>query len=233
MKAVVLMAGKGTRWARDFAGPKQLMPVAGKPIAEHALDMLPKEIDSFVFVVGGPHEQTLRNYFGEEYKGRPISYVVQTEQLGLAQAFGFAKDIVGNEKWLGMVSDDIVGPKGLAELVKQELGILTAKVKNPENFGVCVTDDKGYLVRSVEKPKEFICDLAWTGHMVMDGRFFAAGVTPSARGEYETPDVWMKLIQGGAKIKVVESEFWLPINDKAQFEEAEGVLRDLGGGDLV
>lgn len=229
MKAVVLMAGKGTRWAKYFDGPKQLMPVAGKPIVEHALDMLPAGVDSFVFVVGGPHEPHIREYFKSgEYQGKPVEFVIQTQQLGLAHAFRFAADMVGGTRWLGMVGDDIVGPKGLAELVQHELGVLAYRVKNPENFGVLVTDEDGYLVRAVEKPQEFISDLVWTGHMVMDGRFLTTDVAPSARGEYETPDVWTKLIEdGNAKIKVVESEFWLPINDKAQFEEAEKVLAAL------
>ena len=223
------MAGKGTRWAKTYEGPKQLMPVAGKPIIEHVLEMLPKEIDSLVFVVGGPHEQTIREYFkAGEHMGRPISFVVQTEQLGLAHAFKFAKELVGDERWVGMVGDDIVGPKGMQELVQQELAVLAYRVKNPENFGVLVTDEEGYLSRAVEKPKEFISDLVWTGHMVMDGRFMTAEVAPSARGEYETPDTWMKLVQEhGAKIKVVQSEFWLPINDKPQFEEAVQVLENL------
>jgi len=61
--------------------------------------------------------------------------------------------------------------------------------------------------------------------MVMDESFFRAEVEPSARGEYETPDVWMKLMEQGRRIKVVESDFWLPINDKEQLEEAERLLK--------
>ena len=60
--------------------------------------------------------------------------------------------------------------------------------------------------------------------MVMDRDFFDAKIAPSARGEYETPDVWMKLIAIGRKIKVIEADFWLPINDKQQLEEAEQLL---------
>lgn len=229
MKAIILMAGKGTRWAKYYKGPKQLMPVAGKPIIEHILEMLPKVIDSLVFVVGGPHEQTLREYFKSgEHQGRPITFVVQTEQLGLAHAYKFAKEVVGNERWMGLVGDDIVGPKGLEELTKHELAVLAYPSPHPENFGVFVTDEDDYLVRSVEKPKEFISDLVSTGHIMMDRRFMDAHVPPSARGEYETPDALMHLInEEGAKIKVVRSEFWLPINDKLQFEEAVQVLENL------
>jgi glucose-1-phosphate thymidylyltransferase len=225
MKAVVLMAGKGTRMAKYYEGPKQLLPVKGKPVVEHMLDQLPAEITEYVFVVGGPHEPKVREYFKSgEYKGKPITFVVQTEQLGLAHAFKTAQDHVQG-RWMGMVGDDIFGPNGLAQLAQCELGVLAYRVPNPESFGVLVTDADGYLVRAVEKPKEFISDLVWTGAMVMDESFFTMEVAASARGEYETPDVWTKLInEAGKKIKVVESEFWLPVNDKPQLEEAERVL---------
>ena len=220
------MAGKGTRMAEYYDGPKQLLPVAGKPVVEHALDMLPDEVSELIFVVGGPHERKIRDYFGSgEYAGRPITFVVQKEQLGLAHAFRVAEGLVSG-KWLGMVGDDIFGPKGMSSLVQHDLSVLASRVEHPEKFGVLVTDDDGYLVRSVEKPKEFISDLVWNGAMVMDENFFKIDLEPSDRGEYETPDAWMKLMQErGARIKVVEADFWLPINDKDQLEEAERVLQ--------
>lgn len=227
MQAIILMAGKGTRWAKHFQGPKQLTAVAGKPIIEHLLDSLPNDITELVFVVGGPHEQAIRDYFKTgEYHGRPITFVVQKEQLGLAHAFQTARDAVpADSRWFGSVADDIIDPAGIQQLFQRELAVLAHRVPDPSKFGVLVTDSDGYLVRAVEKPKEFISDLVWTGHMVMDERFFAADVAPSARGEYETPDVWTKLIQEqNAKIKVVEARMWLPINDKEQLQAAEVAL---------
>src|SRR5260221_14574986 len=110
MKAVVLMAGKGTRMAKYYEGPKQLLPVAGKPVVEHALDQLPDEITELIFVVGGPHEGRIRDYFKNgEYGGKPITFVVQEEQLGLAHAYRMAEHLIDG-RWLGMVADDIVGP---------------------------------------------------------------------------------------------------------------------------
>lgn len=210
--------------AKYFAGPKHLLPVAGKPLIEHVLELLPAVIDRLVLVVGGPHERAIREYFSDgEWQGRPLEFVRQLEPLGLAHAFKSAQRTVAG-RWLGMIGDDILGQGDLTKLLAHDLSLMAAKAEHPENFGVLVTDEQGYLVRSVEKPREFVSDLVWTGHMVMDERFFAAEVPPSARGEYETPDVWMKLLEQGAKIKVVEADFWLPINDKAQLEEAERVL---------
>ncbi|MGH9856604.1 MAG: sugar phosphate nucleotidyltransferase [Acidobacteriota bacterium] len=228
MQAVILMAGKGTRMAKYYEGPKQLLPVAGKPVVEYLLDALPYEIDELIFVVGGPHEARIRRHFASgDYKGKPLRFVVQAEQLGLAHAFRTAQEHVTG-RWFGTVADDILGSKGLGELVQHDLTVLAYRVPNPETFGVLVTDKKGYLQYAVEKPKEFVSNLAWTGAMVMDESFFEVTVPPSARGEYETPDVWTRLIkEQDKKIKVVESEFWLPVNDKAQLEEAERVIQSL------
>lgn len=225
MKAVALMAGKGARMAKYYEGPKQLLPVLGKPICERLFDQLPGEVDGFVFVVGGPHEAKIRAHFKSgEYNGWPITFVKQEKQLGVAHAFWQAKDFVSG-RWLGLLPDDVYGEKSFEKLLEHELAILASRVPNPEAFGVLVADGEGYLQRSVEKPKEFVSNFVWTGAMVMDERFFEAKVPPSARGEYESPDVWMKLTHDfGAKIKIVEADLWLPVNDKPQLEEAERVL---------
>lgn len=213
--------------AKHYEGPKHLLPVAGKPVVEHVLDALPPQIDSIVLVVGGPHEQKIREHFkAGEWQGRPIEFAVQEQQLGLAHAFKSAKELVTEGRWLGMIGDDVLGAGDLSKLLEYDVALLAARTDHPENFGVLVTDDEGYLVRSVEKPKEFISNLIWTGHMVMDQQFFNLDVPPSARGEYETPDVWMKMIAEGAKIKVVEADFWMPINDKDQLAAAEAALAD-------
>ena len=227
MQAVVLLAGKGTRMAMDYGGPKHLLPVAGKPVVEHALDRLPCEISELVFIVGGPHEGAIRQHFSNgTYGGRRIVFLVQKEPLGIAHAFRVAAPVITG-RWLGMVGDDIFGPLSLRKLVQQrDLALIASRVAEPQNFGVLVTDDDRYLVRSVEKPKTFISDLVWNGAMIMDRDFFDTEIAPSARGEYETPDVWMKLIEAGQKIKIIEADFWLPINDKQQLEEAEKLLGD-------
>jgi len=239
MQAVILMAGKGKRMAKYYEGPKVLLPVNGKPVVEYLIESLPAEVTELIFVVGGPHEGLIRERFssgqyggpprgrGSPAGGRPITFVLQEEQLGLAHAYRVAQDLIKG-RWYGMVGDDIIGAKGLKELAAHELSVLAYHVPNPEQFGVLVADEAGYLVRAVEKPPEFVSDLAWTGHMVMDESFFEVKTERSARGEYETPDVWTKMIaERGAKIKVVESELWLPINNKAQLEEAERALRKL------
>ncbi len=215
--------------AKYYEGPKQLLPVAGKPVVEYVLNALPKEVTELIFIVGGPHEQTIREYFASgQHNGRPITFIRQEQQLGLAHAFGMAKDLI-HGKWFGSVADDIYDPEALQALVQDDLALYTYRVPNPEQFGVIVADSAGYVVNAVEKPKEFVSDLIWGGAMVMDESFFSVQVEPSARGEYETPDVWMKLIrEQGKKIRIVESSYWFPVNDKPQLDAAEAKMKELG-----
>lgn len=226
MKAVILMAGAGKRMAQHYEGPKQLLPVNGKPVVEYLLGQLASHVDGFVFVVGGPNEAPIRKHFASgEYGGVPIAFVRQEEQLGLAHAFRTAREHVSG-RWIGSVGDDIFGDGDLSLLINAGgPAVLAYQVPNPESFGVLVTDRTGNLVRAVEKPTQFVSDLVWAGVMVMDEDFFEAEAPPSARGEYEAPDVWTKLIQERSKkIRVVNGSLWLPINDKAQLEEAEQIL---------
>lgn len=213
--------------AKHYSGPKHLLPLNGKPVIEHTLDNLPPAIDSLVLVVGGPHEQTIRDHFEHGYKDFKIEFARQKEQLGLAHAFWAAKGHVQG-RWLGMVGDDYFGAQDLARLLQEDMAVLAHRIEHPENFGVLVVDEGGYLINAVEKPKEFVSDLVSTAAMVMDETFFelAGKLEPSGRGEYETPDAWMKLIRDyGKKIKVIEAETWLPINDKDQLEAAERALK--------
>ncbi len=218
--------------AKYYTGPKHLLPVAGQPVVEHVLNALPPEVDSIVLVVGGPHEQAIRQHFASGiYHDRPIDFSVQKEQLGLAHAFWSAKDkVLGSSpdgRWVGIVGDDIFGASDLQRLVQEPLAVLVHQVAKPETWGILVTDTDGYIVRAVEKPKEYVSNLASTMAMVMDERFFdlEGRLAPSARGEYETPDAWMMLIKEGAKIKTVEAKLWLPVNDKEQLEAAERAIK--------
>ena len=80
----------------------------------------------------------------------------------------------------------------------------------------------------MKKPQEFVSDRIWCGAMVMDQSFFEIDIPPSARGEYETPDVWVELLKQGKQIKIVDAGFWLPINDKEQLVEAAEILEKEG-----
>lgn len=208
--------------AHAHAGPKHLIPVAGRPVVEHSLAPLPAEVDELVLVVGGPHEQRIREYFSTEHNGRKVTYVRQPEPLGLGHAIQQAGPVV-HDRFLVVLPDDIYGADDLAAMVRQpDLAVLAKRVENPERFGVLVCDAENCLVRAVEKPKEFVSDLVSAGPYLLDEEFFEVSVPPSARGEIELPDLVMALVRDrGRRVKVIEASFWLPVNDPEQLSVAE------------
>lgn len=205
--------------------PKQLLPVAGRPLVEYTLAALPRDIAELVFVVGGPYEARIREYFGQEHGGRKVTYVQQQEPLGLGHAIQQAAPAV-HDRFLTFVPDDIFAADDLHALVRAgDLTVLASRVEHPENFGVLVCDAAGCLVRAVEKPKTFVSDLVSTGACLLDPGFFRMTVPPSARGEVELLDLVLALARDqGSRVKVLEASFWLPVNDPEQLTEAERAM---------
>lgn len=222
MQVVLPIAGKGKRMAKRYAGPKQLLPVAGRPLIEYTLDRLPPVVDELVLVVGGPYEQRIREYFGRDHRGRKVTFVRQSEPLGLGHAIQQAQPVVRG-RFLVVTPDDIYAPQDLARMVEgSNFAVLAKRVERPEQFGVFVRDEAGYLLQAVEKPKEFISDLASTGAYVLDPEMFDMRVSPSHRGEIELPDIVVALVrERQRRIRVLEASFWLPVNDPDQLTAAE------------
>lgn len=227
MQAVLPIAGKSSRMAKKYQGPKQLLSVAGKPLVEYPLAVLPDKINELVLVVGGPYEKQIRDYFGTEHKGRKVTYVRQTEQKGLGHAVQLTRDVIRG-RFLVLVPDDIYGKEDLQKMAEQkDMAALAQRRSDPENFGVFVCNDEGYITNTVEKPKEFVSDLVSAGAcFLLDKEFFEVHTSPSARGEIELPDIVNALIkERGRKVKVVETDFWVPVNDPEQLNQADSVMR--------
>lgn len=208
-------------------GPKQLLPVAGRPIVEYTLAALPPEIDEMVLVVGGPYEQQIREYFGREHRGRRVTYVRQAEPRGLGHAVQQAAPVV-RDRFLVMLPDDIYAARDLHAMSLEGLAALAKRVKHPENFGVLLCDEEGCLKGAAEKPTEFVSDLVSTGAYVLDPEIFEVRGRNSARGEVELPDLVVALVRDrGKRVKVLEASFWLPVNDPEQLTLAEKELLQL------
>lgn len=222
MQVVIPIAGKGKRMAQAHAGPKQLIPIAGRPLVEYTLSRLPSEVDELVLVVGGPYEEQIRAYFGSEHGGRRVTVVRQPALLGLGHAIQQARSAVKG-RFLTVLPDDIYAADDLRAMIQQpDLTVLAKRVEHPEHFGVLVCDRAGCLVGAVEKPKKFISNLVSIGPYLLDEEFFDVQVAPSARGEIELPDLVLALAkQRGRRVRVLETNFWLPVNDPEQLSTAE------------
>lgn len=204
MKAVVLVAGKGTRMEPLTSGcSKVMLQVANKPILEHILNSaIEAGIEGFVFITGYLEEQ-IKEYFGNGSKwGVSIEYVQQKEQLGTANAIGCAKGYV-DEAFLVLNGDMLIGQEDLKALISrtEEAVVCVKEVENPSDFGVLETDD-GRVVRIIEKPKNPPTNLANAGiYLFRQSIFdFIDRTRASVRNEFEITDSIQMLIDSGAAV---------------------------------
>ena len=204
MKAVILVAGKGTRMEPLTSGcPKVMLQVANKPILEHILNSaIEAGIEGFVFITGYLEEQ-IKEYFGDGSKwGVSIEYVQQKEQLGTANAIGCAKNYVDGS-FLVLNGDMLIGQEDLKALVSrtEEAIICVKEVENPSDFGVLETENNR-VIRIIEKPKNPPTNLANAGiYLFRQSIFdFIDRTRASVRNEFEITDSIQMLIDSGAAV---------------------------------
>jgi len=233
MKAVVLVAGKGTRMEPLTSDcPKVMLQVANKPILEHILNSaIQAGIEGFVFITGYL-EQQIREYFGDGSKwGVSIDYVLQKEQLGTANAIGYAKGHV-EEAFLVLNGDMLIGQEDLKALISrtEEAVICVKEVENPSDFGVLEVENNK-VVRIIEKPKNPPTKLANAGvYLFRESIFdFIDRTQASVRKEFEITDSIQMLIDSGAAVGYSPLEGrWIDIGYPWDLLKAnERLLKDL------
>jgi UDP-N-acetylglucosamine diphosphorylase / glucose-1-phosphate thymidylyltransferase / UDP-N-acetylgalactosamine diphosphorylase / glucosamine-1-phosphate N-acetyltransferase / galactosamine-1-phosphate N-acetyltransferase len=235
MKAIVLVAGKGTRMEPLTSDcPKVMLQVTNKPILEHIVNSaIDAGIEGFVFITGYL-EQQIREYFGDGSKwGVSIEYVPQKEQLGTADAIGYAKGHV-EEAFLVLNGDMLIGQEDLKALLSrtEEAVICVKEVDNPSDFGVLETENNK-VVRIIEKPKNPPTNLANAGiYLFRESIFDFIDITqPSVRNEFEITDSIQMLIDSGAAVGYSPLEGrWIDIGYPWDLLKAnEQLLKDLKG----
>ncbi len=234
MQAVVLAAGEGTR-LRPLTEdkPKGMVEVAGKPILEHCLEQLADlGAESFHIVVGYRKEDIIQ-YFGDEYKGVPITYAHQREQNGLAHALLTVEEDVDSEFML-MLGDNIFDAN-LGDVVNRQAedradaAFLVEEVPHEEasRYGVCETNKYGEIIEVVEKPADPPSNLVMTGFYTFTPAIFHAChlVQPSNRGEYEISEAIDLLIQSGRTIDAIRMDGWrIDVGYPEDRDRAEAIL---------
>jgi len=212
VQAIILAAGEGTRMRPlTYTKPKVMLPVANKPILQHLVENLSKAgIDEIVLVVGY-REETVRDYFGEEFNGVKIRYVRQSKQLGTAHALLSAEHVL-EDRFLMLNGDAIVFGDDLRKLKKEENGIAVFEVPNPEDFGVVEISD-GKVRRIIEKPEKPKSNLINAGVYVFTKEImdYAKKTPVSVRGEYEITDSITMAILDGFEFRAVKIERWIDV----------------------
>ena len=119
MKALVLAGGKGTRLRPiTFAMPKQLIPVANKPILFYVLQHIQDAGIQDVGVIVSPETACqIRDAVGANFPRLNLTYIEQLEPLGLAHAVVVARDFLGRDPFLMYLGDNLIN-QGVTGLVK-------------------------------------------------------------------------------------------------------------------
>lgn len=217
MKGIILAGGTGSRLAPlTKVTNKHLLPVYNKPMIYYPIMTLRDAgITNLLVVSGKGHAGHFLELLGSGKElGVRLSYEVQEEPGGIAQALGLAEDFADGEKVVVMLGDNIL-EDSIADAARdfeaQPAGgkIFLKEVNNPQSFGVAELHE-GRILRVVEKPKEPVSKLAVIGVYMYDGGVFDVVKTlkPSARGELEITDVNNYYVEKGTMTFSILEGWW-------------------------
>lgn len=238
MKAVIPVAGEGTRLRpHTHTVPKPLLRVAGKAILGHILDDVVELGIRDVVLIVGYRGGYIVDYVKSNYDLN-VSFVEQTERLGLGHAIYLTKDHVGEDPVLVLLGDTIF--KGdFASIVGGGGNYIGVKeVPDPERFGVVEVED-GKIVDLVEKPAEPRSNLAIVGiYCIKDaGRLFDALesiITEDlrTRGEYQLTDALNLMIRRGIDLLAFEIEGWYDCGKPETLLETNRELLEMSSSEV-
>lgn len=218
MKALVLSGGSGTRLRPfSYSMPKQLIPIANKPVLEHVLENIKDLGVTEIGIIVGNWAPQIAEVIGDGTRlGVQITYIPQDEPLGLAHCVTLAEPFLGDDDFVMYLGDNML-PEGTADIAEDfregrpAAQIVVHKVADPRAFGVAELDTEGRVTRLVEKPQEPRSDLALIGVYFFTPEIHraVASIEPSARGELEITDAIQWLLDDGAEIKASEYQgYW-------------------------
>ncbi|EMA53943.1 bifunctional sugar-1-phosphate nucleotidylyltransferase/acetyltransferase [Halococcus thailandensis] len=219
MQTVLLAAGEGTRMRPLTAHtPKPMLPVADRPLCAHTADAaIAAGTDELILVVGYEAD-AVREYFGEEYRGVPVKYATQDQQLGTAHAVRAAYEHLDDD-FAVLYGDDLYDPASIQELFENAPGITAYRAENPSNYGVLDTDGER-VVGVTEKPENPDTDLVSAGACVLPGEAREwLDVEQSERGEYELTDV-LDRVFAEYEVSYTELDRWMGVGRPWELLEA-------------
>ncbi len=236
MKGVILAGGTGSRMMPcTKVTNKHLLPVYNKPMIYYPLLTLVNAGIKEIMIISGPgHAGHFVNLLGSGREfGIKLSYEIQEEPGGIAQALGLVEDFLDNEPVIVILGDNIF---------EEDIGTYVEKFKEQGNgsriflkevdinqakrFGnASVEGDR--VIHVEEKPEYPKSNLAMTGLYMFDSKIFdiIRTLVPSARGELELTDAITHYIQTGNCYYNILSGFWSDAGTFESLHRASSLVR--------
>jgi len=219
MKGVILAGGNATRlrpltWVTN----KHLLPIYNKPMIFYPLEAMARAGLKDVLIITGPnHSGSFINLLksGKDFNLR-LSYEIQEEAAGIAQAISLSCDFADNDKILVILGDNIFNQslkKDVEEFEKRQKGAVVYgkhMATQSKQYGV-IEVKNGKVVSIEEKPQNPKSDIGQTGIYMYDNRVFdfIKKQKPSARGELEVTDLNNNYVSEGTMICKILDGWWV------------------------
>jgi mannose-1-phosphate guanylyltransferase len=242
----VLVGGFGTRLRPlTLTSPKQMLPVAGRPMIEDVLAHLRHHgVDEVVLSLGYKPDVFLEAYPDASCAGVRLTYVVEPEPLDTAGAIAFAAREAGIAERFLVVNGDVLTDLDVSALVAfheaagAEGTIALTKVEDPSQFGVVPTEPDGRVIAFVEKPPrdEAPTDLINAGYYVLEPS--VVDRVPAGRKVNIERETFPAMVADGRLFARPDGAYWLDVGTPERLLQASldlltGVRPGGPGGDVL
>lgn len=204
MKGVITAGGTGSRLAPlTNITNKHLLPIFNKPLILYPLQsMIDAGIKRIMLITGPDYAHQFVKLIGSGQKfGCEISYRIQDQAGGIAQALSLAEDFVGNDNCVVHLGDNIFEDSLAPYINNFQSGatILYKHMPDVRQYGVVEVDNVGRVLSIEEKPQQPKSNFAQLGLYIYDSSVFdvVRNLKPSARGELEISEVNSVYMQQG------------------------------------
>ncbi len=240
MKGIILAGGSGTRLhPLTISVSKQILPIYDKPMIYYPLSVLMLAGIRDVLIISTPRDiNCFKELFGNGDKiGLKISYAVQKEPNGLAEAFLIGEEFISNDSCALVLGDNIFFGQGFSPIVKEAAKIKKGAeifgylVKDPREYGVVEFDENLNVLSLEEKPEKPKSKFAVPGLYFYDNTVVekAKKIKPSKRGELEITDLnKMYLKEKNLKVNLLGRGFaWLDTGTHKNLLQASNFIETI------